>query len=583
MGLEPALRAIRFDECFGWLHVPSGDRSGGTAVILCSGLSTDGLTGYRPFRLLADALAGEGYLTLRFDYPGTGNSDDCETDDFWLLCRTSIYAAIDWLRHHGVADRVVLCGLRAGATLAMEAAATRSDIAGVLLIEPVLRGRSYLRQLGMEAGVKLTDPSGAAPLAVHELKLSGKAVRRMQQIDLRQIKPAAGSAICVLAQSPARLLSECVAAWRQAGVVVRCHEITGLEAMLRPVLMSHTASVDPVSILAWLRETAPTQARSVAIDRLPDESPLVAAAFTEMSVRFGARRELRGILCEPRQGSATGLVVVITNSSGNPGYGFARFGVELARDLATAGVASLRMDFTGLGDSAAPDDGPTHIFEVDRRQELRSAIDLLAARGYGRFAAHGLCSGAYHALQAAFDDPRITTLLLVNLQHLSWAEGDRVELKGYALRHPTHFLKRLGSGSVWVNLLRGRFDVAGIFKVQVARCLEAINRQASRLTRRLGRRPPAQATITDRMRELSLRARTLLLMSEGDEGIPVLAREFGSALKLPGTVVQIVPDLDHALSNAAMRRVVIDRMIAFLGPRTPHQPLLKSRMEVSTV
>ncbi len=584
MELVSPLRTVRFGQCFGWLHIPPGGRSNGTAIILCAGLSADGLTGYRPLRLLANALAAAGYPTLRFDYPGTGNSGDCDTPDAWMLWRSSIHAAIDWLRDHGLAEGFVLCGLRAGATLALEVSATCSDLAGLLLLEPVLRGQSYLRQLALEAGGNVGEPSAGGPISVNGVELSVETVMRMQQIDLRRSWPATSCPICVFTQSPGRLLSDCMAAWQQAGASVQRMNFSGLEAMLRPVLMSHMASIEAAPVLDWLDQVAPAKPAVLELDRLPDETSLVRTAFIETPVHFGPRQELFGILCEPRPTVETQPAVVITNSSGNPSSGFGRFGVELARGLAAAGFASLRMDFTGLGDSIAPSDRPTHIFEVDRSQELRSAIDLLAARGYRRIAAQGLCSGAYHVLHAAFEDRRISALLLVNLQHLTWAEGDRVELEGYALRHPKHFLKKLGSGSVWINLLRGRFDLAGIVSVQLARCSDELGRLASNLLPWPRRQAKQQATITDRMQILSLRARTLFLMSNGDEGIAVLGREFGSALTPPGALVEIVPDLDHALSTAAMRKTVINRLIGFLQePVAPAEPVLQSLLETSTV
>ena len=582
MQFEPISRIVRFDQCFGWLHTPADGRSNDVAVVLCPGLFEDGLTGYRPLRLLANALAKAGYPVLRFDYPGTGHSSDVEGEDLWLEWRNSIHAAIDWLLHHALADRIVLCGLRAGAALAMEASASRSDIAGLLLLEPVVRGRSYLRHLSLNAGWEQGNSSLSGRLPVQGLELSERAVRHMAQLDLRQIRPASGCPICVFTRSPARLLSECVTAWREAGITVQSETFGGLEAMLRPVLMSHMASIDPASILAWLQNSIPTRSTALDVGRLPDRSTIAEVAATEVSVRFGPREELFGVLREPRHGSTAKLAVIITNSSGDPCYGRARSGLVLARAFATAGIASLRMDFTGLGESVAVDDGPAHIFEADRRGELRSAVDLLASRGYRKFAAYGLCSGAYHALHGAFGDPRISALLLVNLQHLSWVEGDRIELKGYALHGPAHFLKSLAKGVVWVNLMRGRYNLRGICAMQLARCSDELRRLVLRMTERLGGHAAPKDTIIDRMQALSLRARTLLLMSEGDEGIPVMIREFGPALTLPGTLVEILPGLDHGLSTRSMLQTVIDRVIEFLQSTYPELSHLEPARELTS-
>lgn len=579
---DPELRSVRFAGCFGWLHTPANGLSNGLAVVMCQGLSTDGLTGYRPFRLLATALARAGYPTLRFDYPGTGNSGNTDVDEIWQLWQASIDAAVDWLRQHDLADRVVLCGLRAGATLATEVSAVRRDVVGLLLLEPVIRGRSYLRQLSIEAGGNSADLSAAGPLAVHELRLSAATVQRISQIDLRLFRPGSSCRIGVFTQAPTRPASECIAAWRSAGLTVDSHDFSGLEAMLRPVLMSHMASIDAASILAWLNSIPRSAPISFASEQLPVEGVLLEAVYMETVMRFGHQERLFGILCEPSGHSDLYMAVVITNSSGNPTSGFGRFGVELARGMATSGIASLRMDFTGLGDSVSHDDNPTHIFETDRREELRSAVDLLMSRGYRRIAIQGLCSGAYHALHGAFDDPRVNVLLLVNLQHFAWEGGDRVELKGYALRRPAHFLKKLGSPTVWINLFSGKYDVSGIIAVQFDRLSDKTRWLRLGSGKRAAKDAVRPPTITDRLQDLSLRASTLFLMSEGDEGVVTLSNELGPALELPGASVQVVPDVDHSLSSGAMRQVAIERIITFLEKHNvPEHAASHQLLEVS--
>ncbi|WP_204267123.1 hypothetical protein, partial [Escherichia coli] len=77
-----------------------------------------------------------------------------------------------------------------------------------------------------------------------------------------------------------------------------------------------------------------------------------------------------------------GQVVVLTNSGGVPHIGWARMTVTFARALAAEGIASLRMDFAGLGDSRAETETPTPFYyDVATPADIRAAVDLLAGRG----------------------------------------------------------------------------------------------------------------------------------------------------------------------------------------------------------
>ncbi|MCG6118414.1 MAG: hypothetical protein MEQ07_09515 [Aquimonas sp.] len=100
--------------------------------------------GYRLFALLAEALAGHGIASLRFDYRGCGDSSD--SDDSFLLSRAAVDAetALAALRRLCPAPVQVL-GLRAGALLAAPLATAHG--LPLLLWQPVLDGAEYWAEL----------------------------------------------------------------------------------------------------------------------------------------------------------------------------------------------------------------------------------------------------------------------------------------------------------------------------------------------------------------------------------------------------------------------------------------------------
>jgi pimeloyl-ACP methyl ester carboxylesterase len=85
--------------------------------------------------------------------------------------------------------------------------------------------------------------------------------------------------------------------------------------------------------------------------------------------------------------------------------------VRLARRLAERGVASIRFDLAGHGDSARLTG--EHSFEEQAVVDIRAAMDALtSAAGTTRAAIFGICSGAYHGYAAALRDDRVIGLMM---------------------------------------------------------------------------------------------------------------------------------------------------------------------------
>lgn len=117
-------------------------------MLLCNPFGEEAARAHRTYRVLASQLERAGYPTLRFDYSGTGDSlgdaEDC-TLDAWL---TDIAAAGEELRGASGAKRLVVVGLRLGASLAA-LATSRGPLRPrhLILWDPVVSGASYLRAL----------------------------------------------------------------------------------------------------------------------------------------------------------------------------------------------------------------------------------------------------------------------------------------------------------------------------------------------------------------------------------------------------------------------------------------------------
>jgi pimeloyl-ACP methyl ester carboxylesterase len=561
----PQMYPVYFSGCFGWLHTSAAAGGSETAVVLCAGINVDAMTGHRSLRLWADALAAAGFPTLRFDYPGTGDSlDPPGGTEHWVLWQQSIHHAADWLRGQSGASQLVLGGLRLGATLAAVVARQRDDVAGLVLLAPVMRGRTFMRQLAVEA--KMHDPSAqeAGGVVLHELHLSAHTVGLISQVELAKIALPAGCRVAVFAEAASPVLSGCLAAWRSGGAMVESEDFAGLEAMLRPVFMNHEASADVGRVARWMCRTFPS-GRSLVNDPTVDLRvvELRPPECVETPLRFGPQGRLFGMLCRPDDDAAADLVVVICNSSGDPHSGFARSAVDLARRLAAAGIASLRMDFAGLGDSVAEGDVGTHVFEVDRRGEFSAAIDALSALGFRRFAIEGLCSGAYHAFHAAVADPRVSALVLVNIPLFAWQVGLPVEHLRHVVERPSHFLQKIFDKNVWRQFLRGEMDLRARLATQGVWLLGKLRLLGWRAAGLVGIRRPANVA-QQGMAVLAGRTRTLFLSGAGDASEVTLAEAFGRGGVPARATLLVVPGLDHALTSPAMQALAAEKMIAFL-------------------
>lgn len=113
------------------------------AVVIAVGGPQYRVGSHRQFTLLARRLAAEGFVSLRFDCRGMGDSEG-EFPGFEHL-RPDLHAAIDALRRACPAVRqVAVWGLCDAASAAMMHAVTHPDVAGVVAANPWARSEASL-------------------------------------------------------------------------------------------------------------------------------------------------------------------------------------------------------------------------------------------------------------------------------------------------------------------------------------------------------------------------------------------------------------------------------------------------------
>jgi pimeloyl-ACP methyl ester carboxylesterase len=171
----------------------------------------------------------------------------------------------------------------------------------------------------------------------------------------------------------------------------------------------------------------------------------VSSAIREKVVMLGPAKSLVSIVSEPATEPAASShpVIVLLNAGIIHHVGPNRLYVLLSRALAALGHTVVRFDLSGVGDSAAREDG---LAPLDAAlADIRDALDSLAASRPGcRFLLVGLCSGANHAVAYAGSDPRVSGIVLLD------------PFIPHTLRyHAYYYMRRLLHLPGWRNFLKG--------------------------------------------------------------------------------------------------------------------------------
>jgi dienelactone hydrolase len=155
----------------------------------------------------------------------------------------------------------------------------------------------------------------------------------------------------------------------------------------------------------------------------------------ERALAFGREAGLAGVLAEPNPSEAVAgaPAIVMWNVGIQHRIGPYRIQVDIARDLARRGYASLRFDLSGMGDSEARQDSrPDHERALD---DVREAMAVLEKRrGAHTFVPIGFCSSVDTAHALSLQDSRVVGACFL--------EGYAYRTQGFWLRYPRRLLDR---------------------------------------------------------------------------------------------------------------------------------------------
>ena len=578
------MRPVTFDGCSGSLHLPA---SGGatTGIVLCSPFGYDALCVNQGWREFAERLAAQdGVSVLRFDYPGAGDSEGYEEDPqrfrAWV---ESIKAAARYLRAASGATRLILCGLRLGALLAAVAAEELEDVDSVVLMAPVMAGKRYIRELRMQHESWLKTPNGQAgaqaegdaqSVGAFGFQLYADTLDQLAGIDLarRERVPARRVLVQdVYNSTPSRDLVE---RYRELGASADMQIFPEFDKFL----VDPRSSVPPGrafdSVLEWLgyRPGPSTKPAPKLLPPAADARIDFAAGF-EKPVVFGGGR-YAGVFCRPHRAKSQAPAVLIVNTGGVHRVGDARLAVLMARRLAAQGIASLRMDMGGLGDSLYHESSAT-LEDTYARHSVSDAVagvDWLTAAGYAGVVTFGVCSGAYVSLHAALAHPRVVGCMSINLPFFFWS-GPQTKPGAQRVESSQVYWRSVRNPRKWVRLLTGQANGRAIALELARRWSVRLASLASNTLDGMFGLSTSTGAIRGLLKDLERKGvQTSLVYGSLDVGLDELEIRFGrngnGLRKLSNVTVDVVENVDHSLFSRGAREIVMAQFEEFLRGRT---------------
>jgi uncharacterized protein len=267
-------------------------------------------------------------------------------------------------------------------------------------------------------------------------------------------------------------------------------------------------------------------------------------------------RLLIGVLHRPESADARRAVVVLV---GGPQYrvGSHRQFVLLARELCRRGIAVLRFDFSGMGDSDGEHPGFEHA-----DADIRAAVDCLQSLqpSIREVCLWGLCDAASAALMYAPTDARVTRLILLN----PWVRTSEGQAQAYLDRY---YGRRLRSRLFWRKVFTDPSTL-----IRAASGYLATLRTASREPEASDRGGRANSYLARMLQAVqAFTGQTLILLSGQDlvatefELLQQRSQDWRRAFASPRVTTMKLPEATHTFSRQVWRHWVEQASAQFVG------------------
>ena len=574
--------------CSATLHLPRQPFR--RLVILVNSFGLEGTYTVRAWAALGEDLAHAGVGFLRYDLPDQGDSLDlareADAASAWLR---SVHDMVAWAREQFPGVDICLCGYRLGALIAAVAAPAIKGLDALVLFAPVLSGRNFLRELVLNQGE--LGGSGAASeaqeLAQEGWKPSDASLATISTWALKQIDTRAAAPILVLADSGLRQLGSWLGIPEGASAQGR-HQLSEANDLLLLRADAHSVRVPESSFataVQWLRGGQSSAAAPMAVGAAQAAVAHAARYVLELpgarerSIRFGPHGRYAGTWCVADRPASGVPAILILNTGANPRSGRNRLCVWLARRMAQAGVASLRIDISGTGDTTPVlRSNNLTLYGDDYVQDVSCAIETMEGEGFKRPVLFGLCSGAYLGLQAAFVERRISGLAMINAQSFLWdappfgsePAQNSAQQNPVIIKQLDRYHRIIFTANFWHRLLKGELRVRAVSAKVLEAWWQRIGGAIQQYLPSWAALVPRVATVRQRFQGLHQRQLPLLLVyDDTDPGLNELQACFGHhgarLARQKNVELHFVQGADHTFTSLRSAAILQQLLLDFVN------------------
>ena len=439
--------------------------------IICPPFAEEEKSAHRTLVELADSLVAQGDAVLFFAYGGIGDSEG----EFSAASLTSwsedILDACNYSRARYPQSTLGLIGLRLGASLAAQVG-EQTSVDNLILIEPILRGRSFLMQLGARKKLRamMTEEEGGSQKSevrsqnakfedLDGWPLGATLREELKVLDLSSHPPKIKGGVLALQVSSREQISPALEQFARA-----LNEGASTQAVVMPPFWNRLDHLDSTPLIEAVAkfetQKSPQEIHSHAlpISEIKDEIFTLENPSSQTLVAIHQRSKIKNQKSKIKNQSPQLLFL-----HGWTGYrtGPHQMLVGASRHFAEAEYSGLRFDFAGRGDSEG-DAKLTTLATMadDAREMIRYLRD---ENPLAPIVLVGLCSGCEVAFAVA-DEAGVSGLMLWSAP--VFAAGQSSERM--ARKRSTHlkdYARKMMRPATWAKVLSGRLDVKGVRKV----------------------------------------------------------------------------------------------------------------------
>lgn len=471
---------------FAWQHKSRKSQWRNHVVIICAPMGYEYTHSHRSLRHLADTLAQQGFIALRFDFHGMGDSPGTELDSQRIATwQQNIDSVVAFARANYPGSQLCLAGLRFGATLAY-LAAQRVSPDHLLLWEPIIKGKAYVREMMALARFSANAMDEKDYIESAGFLMTKETAEEIKTINLLNHLPGLCKNLLLLTRDDRPADDSLIKKITEEGLTASQVSQPGFADMMAEPQETQVplAAIDFIS--EWVSRHADTW-----IDYPPSQQHAPSTLVLNQSAGrdilleekpywYDSDQSLFSISSQPLATRDKTLPAVILVNSGSVHHvGPNRIYCQLARTFAALGYFVLRLDLEGLGDSCkAVAERENHPYQKNAVANIFQAMDSLMKQGVAnQFIVGGICSGAHTAYHAGLTTVEknarglLSEILLINPLTFYWQEGMSLAIPSDVqnLHDTAYYRQSMRDLDKWKKLLTGKASTVYIFKYALER------------------------------------------------------------------------------------------------------------------